>query len=145
MTGSTILRSRRPLSYWLLCDRSGVHEVFLTFGGVDFGGEGKTLPVFSTERNVQDFLDSSIFDESIWRLRRTSGGEMISLLYGPCGSIERIAMDPGYVAGLGETAASRETLSPASFVDVLLGRNERCHEHGGSLPAGGPQVALRTP
>ncbi len=29
-----------------------------------------------------------------WQARETSAGELLSFLYGPCGGIERVALDP---------------------------------------------------
>ncbi len=56
-------------------------------------GRGEALPVFSSEEEARMFLGYGAL-ESSWRVRGTSTGELISVLFGPCGSVERVALDP---------------------------------------------------
>jgi hypothetical protein len=59
----------------------------------DCDGE-QALPVFSGEGEAEMFvwLGGVVGDD--WRVRETSGGELVSILYGPCAGVGRIALDP---------------------------------------------------
>lgn len=145
MMEDSSLQSLRSPVYWLLSSRSGAHEEFLTFWGGKPGWEVRTLPVFSAESSAGAFVEASSFAEGGWRSRKTTRGELISILYGPCVTAGRIAFDPLEVS-LVESAGSFQTaVSPARFVEALLGRDSRCSEerNSGALAVGGPQVASR--
>ena len=140
------LQSLRPPVYWLLSSRGGAHEVFLTFWGGEPGGEVRTLPVFSAEGSAGAFVEAGPFDERVWRSRKTTRGELISILYGPCVAAGRIAFDPLEVSLVESTGSFQTTLSPEVFVEVLLGRGQRRLEEdrvSGALAVGGPQVAAK--
>ena len=146
MMEDTSLQSLRSPVYWLLSSRSGAHEEFLTFWGGEPGGEVRTLPVFSAESSAGAFVEASPFAEGIWRSRKTTRGELISILYGPCVTAGRIALDPLEVS-LVESAGSFQTaFSPARFVEALLGREPDYSEEertSGVLAVSGPRVASR--
>ncbi len=63
-----------------------------------FGGNGEILPVFSFEEEAEAFL---MLGETgmDWQARETTVGELISLLYGPCAGVKRVALDPLPVVG----------------------------------------------
>jgi len=52
-----------------------------------------TLPVFSFEEEAELFLQLGGL-EDVWLVRESRGGELVSVLYGPCASVERVALDP---------------------------------------------------
>jgi len=64
-------------------------EVLTT--GLPFGEEA--LPVFSFEDEARMFLELGAFDGD-WRARETGAGELISLLYCLCASVDRVVLDP---------------------------------------------------
>lgn len=136
---------RRSPAYWLLTSRGGVHEVFLTFADGEMSGGVRTLPVFSAERAAGEFIASSPFDEERWRARRATSGELISILYGPCEWIGRVALDPLSFTGFEEAGSFQTLLSPVRFVDMLLGRDRHWFEakRAGALPSGAPRTALK--
>jgi hypothetical protein len=94
----------RPL--WLVAkQRHNGLEVFTI--GTD------VLPVFSFREEAEMFLGLGRVAES-WRVRETTCGELVSVLYGPCKGIEHVALDP--VPGVVELVS----LSRRAFVGALL-------------------------
>lgn len=59
----------------------------------DLDGLGEALPVFGFEQEATIFLRLGTLGAG-WRVRETSTGELLSFLYGPCGGVERVALDP---------------------------------------------------
>ncbi len=59
----------------------------------DCGGE-QALLVFSGEDEAEMFVWLAGAFEDDWRVRQTSSGELVSILYGPCAGVGRIALDP---------------------------------------------------
>lgn len=53
----------------------------------------KALPVFSFEEEARMFLDLGELGND-WRVRETASGELVSVLYGPCATIDRVVLDP---------------------------------------------------
>ena len=58
-------------------------------------GDRKALAVFSFEEEAQMFLDLRLAapDEG-WKVRQTSIGELVSVLYGPCSDTMEVVLDP---------------------------------------------------
>ena len=56
-----------------------------------------------------------------WRARRTSAGELVSVLYGPCSSARRVALDP--LPGMLGRGKSTDLLAIErnGFLRMLLG------------------------
>ena len=59
----------------------------------DCGGE-QALPIFSGEGEAEMFVWLGGAFEDGWRVRETSSGELVSILYGPCAGVGRVALDP---------------------------------------------------
>jgi hypothetical protein len=98
---------------------------------------GEALPVFSFEDEANVFLRLGALGDD-WRARETVGGELVSVLYGPCAGVDRVVLDPiplpgSLVEGLngllstGREAFMRSLLNPRRF----------------RPPASGPGVARR--
>jgi len=109
------LAGRRPGSWhWLIVKDTAREMKVLT---LDVRGSPRTLPVFGSEDTALRMLPSS----GGWRVRKTGGGELISVLYGPCSGAARVALDPSpslVDAGMVELVST----SADAFVDSLLGR-----------------------
>jgi hypothetical protein len=81
---------RRSVSpFWLLATAGNCPMDILT---VDCGG-GVALPVFSHEEEAELFLGLGGVADG-WRVRESSAGELVSLLFGPCAGVESVALDP---------------------------------------------------
>ena len=57
-------------------------------------GLSKVLPIFSFEEEARMFLHLGGYEESGWRARESSAGELISVLCGPLADVEGVALDP---------------------------------------------------
>lgn len=80
--------ARRPL--WLISKHeNGRTEVFT----IHPGSGRETLPIFSHEEEAETFLWLGSPGAG-WRARETTAGELVSLLYGPCVDVEKVALDP---------------------------------------------------
>jgi hypothetical protein len=53
----------------------------------------EVLPVFSFEDEANMFLRLG-GQGNDWRARETTGGELVSVLCGPCASVDRVVLDP---------------------------------------------------
>ena len=82
---------RRPASkWWLLAkDENCRAGIFLA----DCGG-AQALPVFSGEDEAEMFVWLGGAFEDGWQVRETFAGELVSILYGPCAGVGRVALDP---------------------------------------------------
>jgi hypothetical protein len=58
----------------------------------DCGGE-QALLVFSGEDEAEMFVWLAGAFEDGWRVRETSAGELVSILYGPCAGVGMVALD----------------------------------------------------
>jgi hypothetical protein len=98
---------RRPASkWWLLAkDENCGAEVLLA----DCGG-AQALPVFSGEGEAEMFAWLGGAFEDSWQVRETSAGELVSILYGLCAGVGRVALDPS------------PEMSPETFRLVSLSR-----------------------
>lgn len=81
--------SRRP--QWLIARHAISRLEVLTIGS----GDDEALPVFSFEEEAQMFLRLQAGTlAGRWKVRRTSPGELASMLYGPCREVRRVTLDP---------------------------------------------------
>jgi hypothetical protein len=101
--------------YWLIVRHDGpCMSVFTT----ELAGE-KALPVFGHPDDAKTFLRA--FGSSGWQLRETGAGELVSVLFGPCAGVRKIALDlvPGSST---EALANLVSLSREAFVTFLTGK-----------------------
>ena len=78
--------------HWLIVKHiTSRMDVFTTY----LCGDRKALAVFSFEEEAQMFLDLRLAapDEG-WKVRQTSMGELVSVLYGPCSDTMEVVLDP---------------------------------------------------
>jgi hypothetical protein len=92
--------------------------------------DGRTLPVFGSKKAAMKMLPP----KGGWRVRKTGGGELISILCGPCTDVTRVAFDPS--PGLVEAEmVDLVTESTGRFLDLLMGRGRAWfHDSLGVLP-----------
>jgi len=116
---SARVSGRQPDSaYWLLVrNENGGLEVLAT----DLAGGEEALPVFSHEEEAEMFLRLGQAGFDGWQARESTAGELISLLYGPCAGVERVALDP-LPEMLVERTVGLVSLSRERFVDLVLSR-----------------------
>jgi hypothetical protein len=121
-TGRVGSDSRPTRWYWLL-SRTGVSglEVFTEMMPK---GEG-IVPVFGSAEGARDYLSEGA---GTWKPRKTSRGELISLLMGVCKDARWVALDPPPGAATEEGAAGLCASSREAFLDPLLGRGRHWFE-----------------
>lgn len=133
------MKTLAPRPFWLIVKAgTGRLDVLRT----DLATGGEALPVFSFEEEARMFLEHGGLDGD-WRVRLTTAGELISVLFGPCAGIGRVLLDPlpgsSYGAFNKLVSVERE-----AFIEFIEGRPRRCVEldrPGGSAGAGGRRIA----
>ncbi len=84
------MNGQRPKPYWLIVKNESSWVDVLT---TNLTGDEETLPVFSFEEEARMFLKHRAL-RNRWRVRETTAGELISVLYGPCAFVKQVALDP---------------------------------------------------
>jgi hypothetical protein len=107
---------RSNIAYWLITkDENGRLEVLVT----SFASTEEALPVFSHEEEAELFLRLWEVEGEGWQVRESTVGEIISVLYGPCVGVKRVALDP-----LPEMVAERTlglvSLRRERFLELVL-------------------------
>ena len=107
-------------AYWLIArNENGRLEVLAT----GLTGCEEAVPVFSYEEEAEMFLGLWEVGFDGWQARESSAGELISVLYGPCASVERVALDPLPEMVL-EGTVGLVSLSRGRFMDLVLSREQ---------------------
>ena len=107
-------------AYWLVArNENGRLEVLAT----RLAGAEEALPVFSHEEEAEMFLRLLEVESDGWQARESTAGELISVLYGPCASVERVALDP-LPKMLVERTLGLVSLRRKRFVDLVLSREQ---------------------
>ena len=119
-----------PVSYWLLAEKRNNRIEVLT---LRTGGEQETLPVFSSEQEAEIFLRFGGVTGG-WRARESSGGELVSVLCGPCTRVEKVALDPSSEMVV-EGTVGLVSLLRESFMKLIMARTS------GRLKLGEPDKA----
>ena len=119
-----------PVSYWLLAEKRNNRIEVLT---LRTGGEQETLPVFSSEQEAEIFLRFGGVTGG-WRARESSGGELVSVLCGPCTRVEKVALDPSPEMVV-EGTVGLVSLLRESFMNLIMARTS------GRLKLGEPDKA----
>ncbi|HZB83227.1 MAG TPA: hypothetical protein VE288_10360 [Rubrobacteraceae bacterium] len=102
--------------YWMITrNDNGPLEVLTT--GLTSGEEA--LAVFSHQEEAEMFLKLWEVGFDCWQVRESTAGELISVLYGPCASVERVALDPLPEMVL-ERTVGLVSLSRERFVELVL-------------------------
>lgn len=114
MRGSSWARRR----FWLIENneegRSKALTVYLARGEM-------ALPVFSHEEEAETFLRLGGASGEGWRVEETAAGDLVSMLYGPCAGVEKVALDPLPIScGMIDLVS----LDRGRFMRSLVGREE---------------------
>ena len=78
------------------------------------------MPVFSFKEEAEMFLRLAVTGKG-WHVRETTTGELISVLYGPCAGVERVALDPP-PESFAEEITDLVSLRRERFVRGLMGK-----------------------
>jgi hypothetical protein len=105
-------------AYWLIArNETGRLEVLAT----GLADAEEVLPVFSHEEEAEMFLRLWEVGFGGWQARESTAGELVSVLYGPCAGVGRVALDP-LPEMLVERTVGFVSLSRERFVDLVLSR-----------------------
>jgi hypothetical protein len=132
MRGSTlesvpVVNRVRASWHWLIVKNTASEMEILT---LEVGGSERMLPVFGSKKTATRMLPRS----GGWRVRKTGGGELISILCGPCTDAKRVVFDPSpglVAAGMVELVSE----STDGYLDLLMGRGRAWFDHS---PGGSP-------
>jgi hypothetical protein len=112
--------------YWLITKHATSRMDVLT---ISLGGTAEALAVFSFEEEAKMFLDLRRCEsEEGWRVRQTSVGELVSVLYGPCSDAKKVALDPMPVV-VREEPVGLPTMQRNDFLRFLLGEETPSNLH----------------
>lgn len=101
------------------------------------------LPVFSHEEEAGMFLQ--LADVTSWQVRKSSAGELISVLYGPCAKIQRVALDP-LPEMMTEMTVGLISLDRERFIEHITTGRRRSSLRDSSFEARqGKQETVRSP
>ena len=111
------MRRTHPKRFWLIArHRTGGMEVLTA----NLARGGEALPVFSLEDDANAFLRLGELGDD-WRARETAGGELVSVLCGPCAGVERVVLDPiGLPGPLAEGLDGPSSTEREAFMRSLL-------------------------
>ena len=90
MFGNTTHETARRARYWTITREGSSHSEVST---IDPDGFGESLVVFGFEEEAWLFLSLGEMGEG-WQARETTAGELVSMIYGPFASINRVVIDP---------------------------------------------------
>jgi hypothetical protein len=116
--------ARRP--QWLITKHiTSRMDVFTT----NLCGDRKALVVFSFEEEAQMFFDLCLAaSKDGWRVRQTSVGELVSVLYGPCSDKKKVVLDPVPEVGR-EGPVDLLSMHRNDFLRFLLGEEVPSNLH----------------
>jgi hypothetical protein len=105
-------------SHWLITKHiTSRMDIFTTH----LCGDRKALAVFSFEEEAEMFLGLRLAaTKDGWRVRRTSVGELVSVLYGPCSDTKKVVLDPVPEVGR-EEPVDLLSMHRNDFLQLLLG------------------------
>jgi len=90
-------------------------------------GAQQALPVFGHEEEAEMFLCLGDAEDG-WRVRESTAGELVSLLYGPCTHVERVALDP-LPKMLDQSLVGLVSLDRKRWLSLVLGRGRPSRRH----------------
>ena len=111
------MRRTHPKRFWLIARHRTCGMEVLT---ANLARGGEALPVFSLEDDANAFLRLGELGDD-WRARESAGGELVSVLCGPCAGVERVVLDPiGLPGPLAEGLDGPSSTEREAFMRSLL-------------------------
>jgi len=114
-----MLDARAGRSHWLITKYDHSKMSALT---IHLSRDGEALAVFGFEEEAEMFLHlRRAALEERWRVRQTSVGELVSVLYGPCSNAKKVVLDPLPAVVGGEGSIDILSTWRDDFLRILLG------------------------
>ena len=129
-------------SLWLITKHlTSRMEIFTTSLYYD---DRKALVVFSFEEEAQMFLDFRLaMSAEGWRVRQSSVGEVVSVIYGPCSDTKKVVLDP-LLAEVGkEELVDLLSMHRNDFLRFLLGEEAPPNLHLAPSQTHRPQARVK--
>jgi hypothetical protein len=104
-----------PVSYWLIAEKRSNRIEVLTIR-TDEGQE--TLPIFSSEEEAEMMLRFGGVTGGWWA-RESGAEELASILFGPCASVKKVALDPSPEM-VAEGTVGLVSLLRGSFTNLIM-------------------------
>jgi hypothetical protein len=113
-------------SCWLITKHTTNRmDVFTTY----LCDDHKALAIFTFQEEAEMFLDLRLAaSKDGWKVRQTSVGELVSVLYGPCSDTQKVVLDPVPEIG-GEVLVDLLSTSRNAFLRFLLGEEVPSNLH----------------
>jgi hypothetical protein len=100
--------------YWLIVRHDGLRMSVFT---LELVGCERVLPVFGHVEEAETFLRA--LGSSCWQIRETGAGELVSVLFGPCANVRKVALDPPAPRAGAEELVILVSWSRKDFVELL--------------------------
>jgi hypothetical protein len=114
LISKTVRPSNLATAFWLIENQEAEGKEILTIG---LEGGKEVLPLFSFEEEARLFLLLRGLSKG-WQIRETTGGKLISVLFGQHANVEWVALDPIPEIG-GEVLVGIVSLRRENFVELL--------------------------
>lgn len=103
--------------YWLIARQENGRTKVLT---TDIAGEKKVLPVFSYGEEAEMFLGLGALEDG-WQVKKSAAVDLLSMLFGPCSNVGRVALDPLPETVTGAMANVSMCLDRERFMNRFIG------------------------
>ena len=104
-------------AYWLIARQENGRTKVLT---TDIAGEKKVLPVFSYGEEAEMFLGLGALEDG-WQVKKSAAVDLLSMLFGPCSNVGRVALDPLPETVAGTMANLSICLDRERFMNRFIG------------------------
>lgn len=113
---------RQSGSSWLIVRQENGGKSVLTLDSAGKVGGEEMLPVFSFEEEASLFVRLKGLRRDGWRVAKSANGEILSLLFGLCRGVKRVAFDP--LPGIGASGNKTRlfTVGRRVFMERLANR-----------------------
>jgi hypothetical protein len=116
--GAKRLQQRSPDKvYWLIARQENGRTNVLT---TVIAGDKTVLPVFSYREEAEMFLRLGGL-EVVWQVKKSAAADLLSVLFGPCSNVGRVALDPLPETIAGTMSNLFVSLDRERFIDRLTG------------------------
>ncbi len=113
------MKSRTARLFWLIVKHENCRIKIFT---IESGSGRETLPIFGHKEEAEIFLWLNSL-ETDWRVRKTTAGDLVSVLCGPYANVKKVALDPLSVHD-GEALLDLVSLGREEFVRNLIGEHK---------------------
>ena len=104
-------------AYWLIARQENGQTKVLT---TNIAGDNKVLPIFSYGEEAEMFLGLGELEDG-WQVKKSAAVDLLSMLFGTCSNVGRVALDPLPETVAKTTANFFVSLDRERFMNRLIG------------------------